>query len=58
MRLGERIYAVAMERRRFRGDRRVHDMLRTEFPGTNHKKVLRLYSAQGLAREQGQEVPR
>ena len=48
VRLGERIHAVAMERRRF-GYRRVHDMLRTEFPGTNHKKVLRLYSAQGLA---------
>ena len=31
MRLGERIHAVAMERRRF-GYRRVHDMLRTEFP--------------------------
>ena len=38
VRLGERIHAVAMERRRF-GYRRVHDMLRTEFPGTNHKKV-------------------
>ena len=37
-----------MERRRF-GYRRVHDMLRTELPGTNHKKVFRLYSAQGLA---------
>ena len=37
-----------MERRRF-GYRRVHDMLRTEFPGTNHKKVFRLYRAQGLA---------
>ena len=48
VRLGERIHAVAMERRRF-GYRRVHDMLRTELPGTNHKKVFRLYSAQGLA---------
>jgi putative transposase len=46
--LSERIYAIAMERRRF-GYRRVHDMLRTEFPGTNHKKVFRLYRAQGLA---------
>ena len=44
----KRIHAVAMERRRF-GYRRVHDMLRTELPGTNHKKVFRLYSAQGLA---------
>jgi putative transposase len=48
VRLGERIHAVAMERRRF-GYRRVHDMLRSEFPGINHKKVFRLYRAQGLA---------
>ena len=48
VRLNERIHAVAMERRRF-GYRRVHDMLRKEFPGTNHKKVFRLYRAQGLA---------
>ena len=48
VRLGERIHAVAMERRRF-GYRRVHDMLRNEFPGTNHKKVFRLYRMQGLA---------
>lgn len=48
VRLGERIHAVAMERRRF-GYRRVHDMLRREFRGTNHKKVFRLYRAQGLA---------
>lgn len=46
--LSERIHAIAMERSRF-GYRRVHDMLRTEFPGTNHKKVFRLYRAQGLA---------
>lgn len=48
VRLSERIYAVAVERRRF-GYRRVHDMLRTGFPGTNHKKVFRRYRAQGLA---------
>ena len=47
-RLAERIQAVAMERRRF-GYRRVHDMLQGEFPGTNHKKVFRLYREQGLA---------
>lgn len=48
VRLRERIHAVAMQRRRF-GYRRVHDMLRSEFPGTNHKKVYRLYREQGLA---------
>lgn len=46
--VAERIQAVAMERRRF-GYRRVHDMLQGEFPGTNHKKVFRLYREQGLA---------
>jgi putative transposase len=46
--LAELIQAVAMERRRF-GYRRVHDMLQGEFPGTNHKKVFRLYREQGLA---------
>ena len=37
-----------MERRRF-GYRRVHEMLRSEFPGVNHKKVFRLYREQSLA---------
>jgi putative transposase len=46
--LAERIQLVAMERRRF-GYRRVHDMLRGEFPGINHKRVFRLYREQGLA---------
>ncbi len=48
VRLRERIHVVAMQRRRF-GYRRVHDMLRSEFPGTNHKKVYRLSREQGLA---------
>jgi Integrase core domain/HTH-like domain len=48
VRLAERIQAIALELRRF-GYRRVHDMLRGEFPGTNHKKVFRLYREQGLA---------
>ena len=47
-RLAQRIHAVAMERRRF-GYRRVHDMLPSEFPGTNLKKVCRLYQALGVA---------
>jgi putative transposase len=60
VRLAERIQAVAMERRRF-GYRRVHDMLRSEFPGTNHKRVFRLYREQGLAvckRNRGKKVSR
>ncbi len=35
-------------RRRF-GYRRVHDLLRADFPGVNHKRVYRLYSAANLA---------
>ena len=39
---------IAQARRRF-GYRRVHDMLRPEFPGVNHKRVYRLYSAANLS---------
>jgi putative transposase len=43
-----RIVEIAQARRRF-GYLRVHDMLRVEFPGVNHKRVYRLYSEAGLA---------
>ena len=43
-----KIVEVAHARRRF-GYRRIHDMLRPEFPGVNHKRVYRLYSAANLA---------
>ena len=46
--LGDKIVEIAQARRRF-GYRRVHDMLRLEFPGVNHKRVYRLYSASNLA---------
>ena len=39
---------IAQARRRF-GYRRIHDLLRPEFPGVNHKRVYRLYSAAKLA---------
>ena len=39
---------LAHERRRF-GYRRIHDMLRPEFPGVNHKRVYRLYRQANLA---------
>ena len=42
--LSEQIKAIALERRRF-GYRRVHDVLRSDFPGVNHKRVYRLYKA-------------
>jgi putative transposase len=41
--LGERIVDIAHVRRRF-GYRRIHDLLRSELPGVNHKRVYRLYS--------------
>jgi putative transposase len=40
--LAERITGIAHKRRRF-GYRRIHDLLRREFPAVNHKKVYRLY---------------
>lgn len=46
--LSERIKAVALVSQRF-GYRRVHDLLRAEFPGVNHKRVYRLYKAADLA---------
>lgn len=41
--LGERIVDIVHVRRRF-GYRRFHDLLRSEFPGVNHKRVYRLYN--------------
>jgi putative transposase len=43
-----KIVEIAQARRRF-GYRRIHDMLRPEFPGVNHKRVYRLYSEANLA---------
>jgi putative transposase len=46
--LSERIVELAHERRRF-GYRRIHDLLRPEFSGVNHKRVYRLYRNANLA---------
>jgi putative transposase len=43
-----KIIEIAHARRRF-GYRRIHDLLRPEFPGVNHKRVYRLYSEAKLA---------
>ena len=40
--LSARLTELAHIRRRF-GYRRLHDLLRKEFPGVNHKKIYRLY---------------
>jgi putative transposase len=42
--LSNKIVEIAHTRRRF-GDRRIHDLLRPEYPGVNHKRLYRLYSA-------------
>jgi putative transposase len=46
--LSAQIIEIAHVRRRF-GYRRIHDMLRPNFPHVNHKRVLRLYQAANLA---------
>jgi putative transposase len=55
--LAERIVEIAHARRRF-GYRRIHDLLRPQFPGTNHKRVYRLYSAAKLAVRKRKKVRR
>ena len=45
--LSARLIELAHERRRF-GYRRLHDLLRPEFPDVNHKKIYRLYDEAGL----------
>jgi putative transposase len=46
--LSAAIIKIAQARRRF-GYRRIHDLLRPEFPDVNHKRIYRLYSAANLA---------
>jgi putative transposase len=44
----DKIVEIAHARRRF-GYRRLHDLLRVDFPGVNHKRVYPLYSDANLA---------
>ena len=55
--LSSKIVEIAHTRRRF-GYRRIHDMLRPHFPGVNHKRVYRLYSAANLAVRKRKKVKR
>lgn len=48
LQLSAKIVEIAQVRRRF-GYRRIHDLLRVEFPRVNHKRVYRLYSQAQLA---------
>ena len=55
--LSGRIIEIAHVRRRF-GYRRIHDLLRPEYPGLNHKRVYRLYSEANLAVRRRKKVRR
>ena len=55
--LAGRIVEIAHARRRF-GYRRIHDLLRPQFPGVNHKRVWRLYSQANLAVRKRKKVRR
>jgi putative transposase len=55
--LTAKIVEIAHARRRF-GYRRIHDLLRPEFPGVNHKRVYRLYSEANLAVRRRKKVRR
>ena len=46
--LSAKLVELAHARRRF-GYRRLHDLVRKEFPGVNHKKIYRLYREAKLA---------
>lgn len=52
-----KIVEIAQARRRF-GYRRIHDMLRADFPGVNHKRVYRLYSQANLTVRRRKKVKR
>ena len=46
--LRQEIIDVAHQRRRW-GYRMIHDVLRPKYPNINHKRVYRLYTAEGLS---------
>ena len=48
---------IAHARRRF-GYRRVHNLLRSDFPGVNHKRVYRLYTEANLTVRKRKKVRR
>ena len=55
--LSAKIVEIAQVRRRF-GYRRIHDLLRQQFPGVNHKRVYRLYNQAQLAVRKRKKVRR
>ena len=57
VKLSAQIIELAQHRRRF-GYRRLHDLLRPEYPDVNHKRIYRLYSEAGLAVRRRKKVRR
>lgn len=55
--LSAKIVEIAQVRRRF-GYRRIHDLLRPQFPGVNHKRIYQLYSQAQLAVRKRKKVRR
>ena len=55
--LSTAIIDIAQARRRF-GYRRIHDLLRPEFPNVNHKRMYRLYSVAKLAVQKPKKAKR
>jgi putative transposase len=55
--LSAKIVEIAQARRRF-GYRRIHDLLRPQFPGVNHKRIYRLYSQAQLAVRKRKKIRR
>ncbi|MCU7374210.1 IS3 family transposase [Paucibacter sp. O1-1] len=55
--LSAKIVEIAQVRRRF-GYRRIHDLLRPQFPGVNHKRIYRLYSQAQLAVRKRKKIRR
>ena len=53
--LREQIIQTAHTRRRYR---MIHDVLRPQFPGINHKRVYRIYTAEGLSIRKRKKVKR
>ena len=57
MELTSKIVEIAQVRRRF-GYRRIHDLLRPQFAGVNHKRVYRLYTEANLTVRKRKKVKR
>mgnify|MGYP000925451447 CR=1 FL=1 len=55
--LSDKIIEIAQVRRRF-GYRRIHDLLRPQFPSVNHKRVYRLYTQANLPVRQRRKAKR